>query len=91
MSTTAVTCNLQYSSSYCCFIIVEVWSCLVLQEIGQVLAPIIKNFYDVMKCVSTNQIAVTQLVESMKSCHELFKLHAQCWSDEFLQTFERYL
>lgn len=82
-------CYLQFTviTVNCCFIVAEVWSCLALQEIGQVLAPIIKNFYDIMKCVSTNQIAVTQLVESMKSFHELFKL---CWSDEFLQTFERY-
>ena len=63
------------------------WSFLALQELGQVLAPIIKNFYEVMNCVSTSQTAVTQLVTSMKSFHELFKL---CWSDEFLQTFERY-
>ena len=65
----------------------EVWSCLGLQEMGQVLAPIIKTFYDIMKCVSTNQIAVSELVSSMASFHKLFKL---CWSDEFLQTFERY-
>ena len=66
---------------------VEVWSCLALQEVGQVLAPIIQSFYGIMKCVSTSLVAVTQLVESMKSFHELFQL---CWSDEFLQAFERY-
>lgn len=65
----------------------EVWSCLALQEMGQVLGPIITSFYDVMKCVSTSQTAATQLVASMKSFHELFNL---CWSDEFLQVFERY-
>lgn len=69
-------------------VVVEVWSCLALQEMGQVLAPIIQSFYGIMKCVSTSLMAVTQLVESMKSFHELFQL---CWSDEFLQAFERYL
>ena len=54
---------------------------------GQVLAPIIQSFYGIMKCVSTSLVAVTQLVESMKSFSELFQL---CWSDEFLQAFERY-
>ena len=68
--------------------VVEVWSCLALQEVGQVLAPIIQSFYGIMKCVSTSLMAVTQLVESMKSFHELFQL---CWSDEFLQAFERYM
>ena len=70
------------------FAVVEVWSCLALQEVGQVLAPIIQSFYGIMKCVSTSLVAVTQLVESMKSFHELFQL---CWSDEFLQAFERYI
>ena len=51
------------------------------------LAPIIQSFYGIMKCVSTSLVAVTQLVESMKSFYELFEL---CWSDEFLQAFERY-
>ena len=51
------------------------------------LAPIIQSFYGIMKCVSTTLVAVTQLVESMKSFNELFQL---CWSDEFLQAFERY-
>ena len=55
---------------------------------GHVLAPIIKNFYEVMKCVSTNQSGATELVSSMTSFHKLFNL---CWSDEFLQTFERYI
>ena len=68
-------------------ILAEVWSCLALQEMGQVLGPIITSFYDVMKCVSTSQTAATQLVASMKSFHELFNL---CWSDEFLHVFERY-
>ncbi|XP_068688097.1 alsin-like isoform X2 [Montipora foliosa] len=65
----------------------EVWICLSLQQMGHVLAPIIKNFYEVMKCVSTNQSGATELVSSMTSFHKLFNL---CWSDEFLQTFERY-
>lgn len=52
------------------------------------LAPIIESFYGIMKCVSTSLVAVIQLVESMKSFHELFQL---CWSDEFLQVFERYM
>ena len=76
----------------CCyifsFIVVEVWSCLALQEMGQVLAPIIQAFYGIMKCVSTSRTAVTQVVVSMKSFQELFQL---CWSDEFLQAFERYV
>ena len=82
-----VLCNGTATIVYFCFLIVEVWSCLALQEMGQVLAPIIKNFYNVMKCASTNQAAASQLVSSMKSFHELFKL---CWSDEFIQTFDRY-
>lgn len=69
-------------------IYIEVWSCLALQEMGQVLAPVIQSFYGIMKCVSTSLTAVTQLVVAMKSFHELFEL---CWSDEFLQAFERYV
>ena len=72
---------------FCAQFFAEVWSVLALQEIGQVLAPIIKSFYDITKCVSSNQKAATQIVSSMKSFHELFK---HCWSDAFLQAFERY-
>ena len=72
---------------FCVQFFAEVWSVLALQEIGQVLAPIIKSFYDITKCVSSNQKAATQIVSSMKSFHELFK---NCWSDAFLQAFERY-
>lgn len=72
---------------FCVQFFAEVWSVLALQEIGQVLAPIIKSFYDITKCVSSNQKAATQIVSSMKSFHELFK---HCWSDAFLQAFERY-
>ena len=85
------TCLLPVSISSCCFTwlyFAEVWICLSLQQMGHVLAPIIKNFYEVMKCVSTNQSGATELVSSMTSFHKLFNL---CWSDEFLQTFERYI
>ena len=56
------------------------------QDDGQVFTAVVKNFYHVMECVSSNLVVVTETAQNLGSCQQLFDF---CLSESFFNVFER--
>lgn len=69
-----------------CFGHAELWSIMVPQESGLVLVPVVQGYLQLMKCVSSSMVSVTQVIQDVESMNKLFDT---CLSEEFITAFER--
>jgi hypothetical protein len=59
---------------------------MVNQEGGSVLVPVIQGYLQIMKCVASSMVSVTEVVQADASMDDLFDT---CLSEEFVMAFER--